>query len=388
MKVVIAPDSFKESLSAIEVANAVEEGFREVFPHAVYVKIPMADGGEGLVHSLVQSLDGQLIKQKVTGPLGEKVEGFFGLIDDGKTAVIEMAAAAGLHLVSREERNPLNTTTYGVGELIIAALDFHVDRIILGLGGSATNDGGAGMVQALGGKLLDVDGMEISFGGGALSSLHSINIEGLDSRLSGITFEVACDVTNPLLGATGASAVFGPQKGATEEMVQVLDQNLVHYARVIEKELGVEVRDIPGAGAAGGLGAGLLAFLRCHMKNGIDIVIEATCLEEHVRGASLVITGEGKIDHQTIYGKTPIGVAKLAKKYNIPVIGLAGSLGAGYEAVYEHGIDAVFSVVPGVTPLEEALKNAYPNIVGASRNIARAFSVPVTAACKTSTSKE
>jgi glycerate 2-kinase len=370
MKIVIAPDSFKESLSALEVANAIEEGFREVFPDAVFVKVPMADGGEGLVHSLVNTLDGKVIKQRVTGPLGEKVEGFLGLIHEGKTAVIEMAAAAGLDLVSLDERNPLYTTTFGVGELILAALDHQVKRIILGLGGSSTNDGGAGMVQALGGKLLDVDGCEIGFGGGALANLHTINLDSLDPRLSGITIEVACDVDNPLLGATGASAVFGPQKGATEEIVRVLDDNLGHFARVIERDLRKSVAAIPGAGAAGGLGAGLLALFPCMLQKGIEIVIAATGLEEHIRDASIVITGEGKIDSQTIYGKTPIGVAAVAKKHNIPVIGLAGSLGAGYEAVFQHGINTVFSVIPKVTTLEDALKNAYPNIVSASSNIA------------------
>ncbi|MDQ0975073.1 glycerate kinase [Neobacillus niacini] len=375
MKVVIAPDSFKESLSAYEVAVAVEQGFREVFPEAECVKVPMADGGEGLVHSLVDALDGKVITQRVTGPLGEKVEGFFGLIHDGKTAVIEMAAAAGLHLVSQEARNPLQTTTFGVGELILAALDYKVERIILGLGGSSTNDGGAGMVQALGGKLLNVSGCEISFGGGALANLHSINLEGFDVRLKDVGFEVACDVENPLLGEEGASAVFGPQKGATAQMVRVLDQNLRHFASVIEKELGKSVSDMPGAGAAGGLGAGLIAFLPCQLRKGIHIVVEATGLENHIKDAALVITGEGKIDSQTIYGKTPIGVAAVARKHNIPVIALTGTLGPGYEAVYQHGINTVFSIVPGITTLENALENAYQNIVSTTRNMASLLAI-------------
>jgi glycerate 2-kinase len=375
MKVVIAPDSFKESLSALEVANAVEQGFLEVFPDAEYVKVPMADGGEGLVHSLVSAVEGQVIKHGVTGPLGEKVEGFFGLIHDGKTAVIEMAASSGLHLLSPEERNPLHTTTFGVGELLLAALEYNVETVILGLGGSSTNDGGAGMVQALGGKLLDVNGCEIGFGGGALANLHSINLEDFDGRLNEIRFEVACDVENPLLGETGASAVFGPQKGATPELVRVLDQNLGHFARIIERDLGMDVSEIPGAGAAGGLGAGLLAFLPCQLRKGIQIVVEATGLEDHIRDASLVITGEGKIDSQTIYGKTPLGVAAVAQKYNVPVIALAGSLGAGYQAVYQHGITSVFSIVPGITTLEDALKNAHQNIVNTTRNIASLLNV-------------
>ncbi|MEH7494292.1 glycerate kinase [Neobacillus niacini] len=375
MKIVIAPDSFKESLSALEVANAVEQGFREVFPDAEFVRVPMADGGEGLVHSLVNALAGQVITQRVTGPLGEKVEGFFGLIHGGKTAVIEMAAASGLHLVSLEKRNPLKTTTFGVGELILAALDYKVERIILGLGGSSTNDGGAGMAQALGGKLLDINGYAIGFGGGALANLHSINLDGFDVRLKDVGFEVACDVENPLLGEAGASAVFGPQKGATAEMVCELDKNLSHFASVIERDLGKSVSEIPGAGAAGGLGAGLLAFLPCQLRKGIQIVVEATGLEDHIRDAALVVTGEGKIDNQTIYGKTPIGVAAVAQKHNIPVIALAGSLGPGYEAVYQHGINTVFSIVPGITTLEHALKNAHQNIVSSSRNIASVLAI-------------
>lgn len=375
MKVVIAPDSFKESLSAYEVAVAVEQGLCEVFPEAEFVKVPMADGGEGLVHSLVNALDGEVITQIVTGPLGEKVEGFFGLIHEGKTAVIEMAAAAGFHLVSQEARNPLQTTTFGVGELILAALNYKVERIILGLGGSSTNDGGAGMVQALGGKLLDVSGCEIGFGGGALANLHSINLEGFDVRLKNVGFEVACDVDNPLLGEEGASAVFGPQKGATAQMVRVLDQNLRHFASVIEKELGKSVSAIPGAGAAGGMGAGLIAFLPCQLRKGIQIVVEATGLEDHIKDAALVITGEGKIDSQTIYGKTPIGVAAVARKHNIPVIALTGTLGPGYEAVYQHGISTVFSIVPGITTLENALENAYQNIVSTTRNIASVLAI-------------
>lgn len=371
MKIVIAPDSFKESLTALEAANAAEEGFKKVFPCAEIVKLPMADGGEGLVHSLVSSLFGKIIPQEVTGPLGKKVEAFFGLIHNGKTAVIEMAAAAGLHLVPRSERNPLLTTTYGVGELILAALDQGVERIIVGLGGSATNDGGAGLAQALGVRILDENGNEIEFGGGGLSAVSSIDLAGLDPRLSQITIEAACDVTNPLLGPEGASAVFGPQKGATPEMVGLLDRNLGRFADVIEQYLGKDVRNVPGAGAAGGLGAGLLAFLSCRLRKGVEIVIEATGLEKQVQDADLLITGEGKIDSQTVYGKTPAGVAAVGKKYDVPVVALAGTLGAGFETVYDHGIDAVFSIVPGVVTLEEALQNAYSNMAHASENIAR-----------------
>lgn len=373
MKIVIAPDSFKESLSAVEAAAAIEKGFKVVYPNAEYIKVPMADGGEGLVESLVHAVNGSVVKKEVTGPLGEKVDGFFGVIHNGKTAVIEMAAAAGLHLVPRKARNPLMTTTYGVGELILAALEYGVEHIIMGLGGSATNDGGAGMAQALGANLLDEKGQEIGYGGGELGKLQTISLDNLDPRLKEIVFEVACDVDNPLVGKRGASAIFGPQKGATTEMIGQLDQNLFHYARMIESKLGKKIVQIPGSGAAGGLGAGLLAFLPCELKKGIDIVIQATGLEEIMEGASLVITGEGKIDNQTIFGKTPIGVARTAKKYHIPVIGLAGTLSHGYESVYEHGIDAVFSIVPGVASLEVALENAYINLQNTARNIAAIY---------------
>ncbi|MDT2048393.1 glycerate kinase [Bacillus sp. 1780r2a1] len=373
MKIVIAPDSFKESLSALEVAEAVEKGFKQVLPQANYVKIPMADGGEGTVQSLVDATDGEIILKKVTGPLGEPVEAFFGILGTKKTAVIEMAAASGLHLVPPANRNPLMTTTKGTGELISAALDYGVNHIIIGIGGSATNDGGAGMAKALGAQLLDAEGNEILDGGGALGNLAFINLATLDSRLQHVKIEVACDVDNPLTGERGASAIFGPQKGATPEMVALLDQNLRHYAAVLERDLGQKIDDVPGAGAAGGLGAGLLAFLQAELKRGVDIVIEATSLLEAVRDADVVITGEGKIDGQTIYGKTPIGVAKAAKKYGVPVIGIAGNVGADSQVVYEHGIDALFSIVPGVTTLENAFANASEYVERAAKNVAAVF---------------
>jgi glycerate 2-kinase len=370
MKIVIAPDSFKESLSALEVANAVEKGFREVFPEAEYVKVPMADGGEGTVQSLVDATGGRIIETEVTGPLGERVSAFFGMLGDGKTAVIEMAAASGLHLVPRDKRNPLVTTTRGTGELILAALDEGADHIIIGIGGSATNDGGAGMVQALGGRLLDHRGQEIGPGGGSLSELADIDLSGLDARLRHVKIEVACDVDNPLTGPKGASAIFGPQKGASPEMVAVLDQNLQHYAAVIERVLGKQVKDIPGAGAAGGLGAGLLAFLNAELKRGVDIVLETVKFSEQIQGAALVITGEGRIDGQTIFGKTPVGVAKVAKRYHIPVIALAGSVSDDSDVVLNHGIDALYSIVPGIISLEKAIENAEYYIAKVARNIA------------------
>ncbi|OAS83088.1 glycerate kinase [Metabacillus litoralis] len=370
MKIVIAPDSFKESLSALEAANAIERGFKLVFPNAGYSKMPMADGGEGTVQSLVDATNGKIEERIVTGPLGEPVKAFFGLIGDGKTAVIEMAAASGLHLVPAENRNPLVTSTKGTGELISAALDFGVNHIIIGLGGSATNDGGAGMVQALGIRLLDELGNDIGFGGGALSQIVTIDLAGLDDRLKDVQIEVACDVDNPLTGPRGASAIFGPQKGATPEMIDLLDKNLSHFADVAERVLGKSFRDIEGVGAAGGLGASLLAFLNGDLKRGIQIVLDAVNFEEVVKDADLVITGEGRIDSQTIYGKTPIGVAKAAKKYGVPVIGLAGSLSEDSDVVYEHGIDALFSIVPGIVKLPDAFEHAAHYMERTARNIA------------------
>lgn len=314
MKIIIAPDSFKESMSALEVANAIENGFKKVYPEAHYIKIPMADGGEGTVQSLVDATGGKIIHKTVTGPIGELVEAFFGISGDGKSAIIEMAAASGIHHVPIEKRNPLVTTTKGTGELILAALDYGINKIIIGLGGSATNDGGAGMAQALGAKLLDKNGNQIGFGGAALKELHTIDISSIDPRIKSVNIEVACDVDNPLTGKKGATLVFGPQKGANPQMVEQLERNLTHYANVLQRDLGIEVDNVPGAGAAGGLGAGLLAFLRANLKRGIDIITEAVQLDKQLVNASIVITGEGKIDDQTIYGKTPIGVAKTAKK--------------------------------------------------------------------------
>ncbi|MDR4220668.1 glycerate kinase [Priestia megaterium] len=370
MKIVVAPDSFKESLTALHVCEAVEKGIKTHFPNAEISKVPMADGGEGTVQSLVDATGGQIIQAKVTGPLGKEVEAFYGILGDGNTAVIEMAAASGLHHVPVDKRNPLITTTRGTGELILKALDHKVKHIIIGIGGSATNDGGAGMAKALGAKLLDANGAEIKEGGGSLDQLASIDLTNLDFRLAEVKVEVACDVDNLLTGETGASAIFGPQKGATPDMVRQLDRNLAHYAAVIEKEMDIHIQNVAGAGAAGGLGGGLLAFLSAELKPGVDIVIEATQLESYVKNADLVITGEGRIDGQTIYGKTPIGVAKTAKKHSVPVIAIAGSIGAGSEAVYEHGIHALFSVVPGAVALSEALEKADENIERTAKNVA------------------
>ena len=370
MKIVIAPDSYKESLSALEVAQAVEAGFRQVFPDADYVLVPVADGGEGTVDAMVAATGGRKETVTVSGPLGEPVEAFYGLTGDGDTAVIEMAAASGLALVPPDRRNPLLTNSRGTGELIRAALDAGARRFILGIGGSATNDGGAGMVQALGARLLDLEGRELDGSGGDLARLERIDVSALDPRLAECRIEVACDVDNPLTGARGASAVFGPQKGATPEMVQVLDANLARLARIVGRDLGVAVDTVPGAGAAGGMGAAMLAFFGATLKPGIEIVTAAVDLDDHVRDADLVITGEGRIDFQTVHGKTPIGVARVAKRHGKPVIGIAGSLGAEVGVVHAHGIDAVFSVLGKPCTLDEALRDAAANVELTARNVA------------------
>ncbi len=358
MKLVIAPDSFKGSASAREVAQAIADGLKFPLPDAEFDLVPMADGGEGTVDALVAATNGKIVTKQVTGPLGEPVDAFFGILGDGETAVIEMAAAAGLHLVPPEKRNPLVTTTYGVGELIKAALDEGCKRIIVGIGGSATNDGGAGMAQGLGAKLLDENGNEIGFGGGELGKLAKIDISELDDRLIKTEILVACDVTNPLTGPNGASAVYGPQKGATPEMVKLLDENLRHYAAIIRRDLGVDVEHVPGSGAAGGLGAGFMAFCQGKLRRGVELVIQAVGLDERIQRADLVITGEGKLDFQTGFGKVPYGVAQVAKRYSKPVIALVGQLGEGAERCRKWGIDACFAIVNRPMGEQEAMANA------------------------------
>lgn len=370
MKIVIAPDSYKESLSALEVANAIEQGFREIWHDADYVKIPVADGGEGTVEAMVEATTGRIVEVDVTGPLGEPVTAFYGLSGDERTAFIEMAAASGLEQVPVTLRDPLKTTSWGTGELIRHALDVGVEHIIIGLGGSATNDGGAGMVQALGAKLLDAQQNDIGQGGAALEALSQIDISQLDKRLAACRIEVACDVTNPLTGKEGASAVFGPQKGATAETIDRLDTALAHYAQIIARDLKVDVLELAGGGAAGGMGAALYAFCGAQLRRGIEIVTDALQLDACVADADLVITGEGRIDSQTIHGKVPVGVAKVAKRYNKPVIGIAGSLTADVGIVHEHGLDAVFSVIYTICTLDDALKNAAENVRMTARNVA------------------
>ncbi|HBJ1648847.1 glycerate kinase [Clostridium botulinum] len=377
MKFVLAPDSFKESMTSKEACEAMERGIKKVIPNAECIKVPMADGGEGTVEALVESTNGEIHQVEVLNPLGQKVNACFGILGNKTTAVIEMATASGIQLIKREDRNPLITTTYGTGELIKAALDKGIKHIIIGIGGSATNDGGAGMIQALGGKLLDSNGSEISFGGGALNKLENIDLSSLDSRLKDTTIEVACDVTNPLIGEKGASAIFGPQKGATLEVVKELDTNLAHYADVIKRCLGKDIAYAEGAGAAGGLGAALLAFLDGKLKRGIDLVIKHTDLSEKVKGADFLFTGEGSIDSQTIFGKTPIGVAKVAKKENVQTIAFAGRVGKGVENLYPEGIDAIFGILTGVTDIDEALALGKENLERCTENVARVLGIIV-----------
>ena len=358
MRILIAPQSLKGSLTAAEAGSAIAQGVRAIFPKAEIDFVPIADGGEGTVQALVDASGGKIIQMTVTGPLGEPVSAFFGLMGDGNTAVIEMAACAGLPLVPPEKRDPRITTTYGVGELIRAALDNGSRHFIIGIGGSATNDGGAGLVQALGAKLFDLQSREISRGGAALATLAHISTTGLDPRLQQCTVDVACDVNNPLCGPMGASAVYGPQKGATPEMVEELDKVLAHYAQIIEKELGLSIQNIPGAGAAGGLGAGLMAFLHAKLRPGAQIIFEALSLEEHIKQADLVITAEGQIDAQTAYGKSVGAVAEIAKRYNLPVLAFAGSLGENYKVAYSLGVDAIEAIPDRPMTLNFAMENA------------------------------
>lgn len=371
MKFVIAPDSFKESLTALEVATAIETGFKRVFPDADYVKLPMADGGEGTVQSLVDATQGKLIECEVTAPLGDKVKSFFGLSGDGKTAIIEMAAASGLHLVPPEKRNPLLTTSYGTGELIKLALDLGVESFILGIGGSATNDGGVGMLQALGMQCLDSQDKPIGFGGAELANIVKIDVQQLDPRLQQVHIEVACDVNNPLCGECGASTIFGPQKGATSEMVKQLDAALSHFAEIAERDCGKQIRDQAGAGAAGGMGGGLLLLPSVQLKAGIQIVLDRLRLIDYVKDADVVITGEGRIDAQSIMGKTPIGVARTAKQFNKPVIAIAGCLREDYAVVFDHGIDAVFPIIHQLGDLSDILKQGEQNLISTAQNVAR-----------------
>jgi len=376
MKITIAPDSFKESLTAVQAADAIARGLRRALPHSELVCAPMADGGEGTVEALVVATGGRFLTARVTGPLGETLEAPYGVLGDGETAVIEMAAASGLPLVPPDRRNPLVTTTYGTGELIRAALDAGARKILVGVGGSATTDGGAGMAEALGAKLLNASGRSIARGGGALTHLARIDVSCLDERLKRTKILVASDVTNPLCGERGAARVYGPQKGATPAMVEQLDRALAHFAAIIRRDLGADVLHVPGAGAAGGLGAGLIAFLDATIRPGIELVIDAVRLRKRMAGSHWVITGEGQIDGSSAFGKTATGVASVARSLGIPVIALAGAIGDGAEAVHEHGIDAFFSITPRPMTQAEAFAKAASLLEDEAAEIGRLIAIP------------
>ncbi len=356
MKIVAAIDSFKGSMSSLEVADAFELGARKVFSNLEVVKLSLADGGEGTVESLVDGGNGDIITLKVKNPLMREIESFYGIIKNKNLAVIEMAAASGLPLLSKEERNPMKTSTFGTGELIKDALKKGCREFIVGIGGSATNDGGIGMLSALGYKFLDRSGKILDPIGENLINIETIDTSDVMPELKESSFLVACDVDNPLYGERGAAEVYSRQKGATEEMVTELDNGLKHFSEIVMKQFNIEIGNYPGAGAAGGLGGGFLGFLNAQLKPGIDIIIETIGLEEQIKDADLVITGEGRIDFQSIMGKTPVGVGKLAKKYNIPVIAIAGCLADNADLVHDHGIDAIFSIINHPLDLEDALK--------------------------------
>ncbi|MDO8586047.1 MAG: glycerate kinase [Armatimonadota bacterium] len=357
MKVIVAPDSFKGTLTAAEAAAAIAAGVREAIPDADIVELPLADGGEGTVDALVSATRGRKLTRRVHGPLMEPVDATYGLLGANETAVIEMSAAAGLGLVPPDRRNPLITTTYGVGELIEAALTHNVRKIIIGVGGSATNDGGAGALWALGVRFVDSGGVELGPGGAALADLARIDASGLRFPRGAVDVVVACDVRNALIGPEGASAVYGPQKGATPEMVRILDGALSNYAKVIPKYLNKNVGDLPGGGAAGGLAAGLAAFLDARIEPGADLVLDAVGFDDRLRDADLIVTGEGRIDRQTLYGKTIAGVLRRAQAHRIPVIALAGCIGEGAEDLKSAGLAGIFALTEFASK-EESIRNA------------------------------
>jgi glycerate kinase len=378
LKVVAAPQTFKGSISALNAAEAISIGVKNIYPSAEVFLCPVADGGDGTLETLVEVSNGNIVECVVEGPTGTPVEAQWGAMGDEQTAVIEMARTSGLALLDLNERDPLNASTYGLGEAILSALDQNYRKFIIGIGGSATNDGGAGMAQAVGISLKDEFGKEIPRGGAALSKLHSIDTAGIDPRIKQSEFMVACDVNNPLTGPEGASAVYGPQKGATPEMITQLDEALKNFAETILRDLGEEVEHISGAGAAGGLGAGMMAFMGGTLKPGVDIVLDTVGLADKLKGTDIVITGEGGIDFQTVYDKAPIGVAKLAKNLGIPTIALAGLVGKDFQVVHKDGIESVFSIVNGPMTLENASSNAHRLIVESTEQVMRLLRVGTT----------
>ncbi|MFK9095714.1 glycerate kinase [Pseudomonas guariconensis] len=375
MKVVIAPDSFKDSLDAAGVARAIGAGLAEVWPDAERVECPMADGGEGTMDAILAASHGELRRQVVRGPLGHSVEAGWGWLAESRTAIIEMAQASGLQRVPTDQRDACRSSTWGTGELIAAALAAGATRIVLAIGGSATNDGGSGMLRALGLRLLDADGQVLEEGGLALGRLARIDASDLDPRLAEVQVEVAADVDNPLCGPNGASAIFGPQKGASPAQVQALDQALGHFADLCAQLLGDDVREFPGCGAAGGMGFAAKAFMGAQFRPGVEVVAELAGLDALVQGADLVITGEGRLDVQTLRGKTPMGVARVAKRHGVPVVVLAGTLGEGYQQLYAHGIDAAFALASGPMSLEQACAQAAQLLQARATDVARLWQV-------------
>ncbi|WP_300385884.1 glycerate kinase [Clostridium sp.] len=370
MKVIIAPDSYKGSLTAMEVANCIEEGINRYSKNIEVVKVPVADGGEGTVQALVDATGGKIINLKVCDPLLREVDSFYGILGDENTAIIEMAAASGINLLNKNELNPLITSTYGTGQIINDAIEKGCKNIIVGIGGSGTNDGGAGMLRALGIRFLNEEGRDIPEGGEALKELHSIDKKNFNKKISECNIKVACDVDNPLCGLNGASHVFGPQKGANKEDIKLLDEALNQYAKIIRNEFNIDVLNIPGSGAAGGSGAAFLA-IGGNLESGIDIVINETSLQKVIESADVVFTGEGKIDFQTKFGKAPYGVAKEAKKYGLPVIAICGEIGEGYDELYNHGFTSIFSIVNRPMTLEDSIKDSKKLISDVSERIIR-----------------
>jgi len=375
LKIAIAPDSFKGSMTAMEAASCIEAGLKQSLKSISFRKIPMADGGEGTVQAIVDATGGKFVKRTVSDPLGRKIKATFGISGDGKNAIMEMAEASGLALLKPRERNPMKTSTYGTGELIKHALKLGVRKILIGIGGSATNDGGTGMARALGVKFLDAKGKSVPDGGGNLEKIASIDINGIDPRLKGIEIEVACDVDNPLTGRKGAAQVYGPQKGATPKMVKQLDTGLHNLASVIKKDLGMSILKVAGSGAAGGLGGGLMAFLKGQLRPGVDIVIDSVKLAKKIKGCDMVITGEGRMDHQTAFGKTPAGVAGVAKKQNIPVIAICGCLGKDPEVMHAIGIDAFFSALEENVMEEDLPKRAPIMLTNCAAQVGRLLAI-------------
>lgn len=373
MKILIAPDKFRESLSSIKAAKAIERGIKKVDTNIETVLCPIADGGEGTVDALVAATSGRYVICDATGPLGEKISAKYGVLGDNKTAVVEMAAASGLWLVLQDKRNPLYTTTYGTGDMIRSALDFGVGKVIVGIGGSSTTDGGMGMAQALGIKFYDKEGNELGYGGIQLERLYKIDMKNIDPKVNRTIFEVACDVDNSLTGSKGAAYVYSPQKGANPDEVKRLDEGLRNFAKVIKRDLGKDVENLKGAGAAGGLGAGLVAFLDAKLRPGVDIVMETINLRKRIEDVDLAITGEGSTDIQTLMGKAPTGVINIAKEFKVPVVIISGSVANDMSKLHESGVDAIFSIVPRPISLKESFRNASLYLEKTAEEVIRLF---------------